>query len=151
MQKLDKKLDAVEVFESVMNESSIDHFIQRVINANGVYELRFTRGLFDGRSHYNRFISSITSFNKNLESYYVNYCNENNLEKTLKEFYISIKGYYVTGEDIVTLRHDRTVVSIYVELKPVTNKNAVAGLYHWEEKLNELRTGISTDGLHETP
>ncbi|MGG1071342.1 hypothetical protein ABE178_16170 [Priestia megaterium] len=151
MQKLDKKLDTVEVFESVMNESSIDHFMQRVINTNGVYELRFTRGLFDGRSQYNQFISSITSFNKNLESYYVNYCNQNNLEQKLKEFYISIKGYYVTGEDIIPLRNDRTVISIYVELKPVTNRNAVAGLYHWEEKFNELRTGIDTDGLHETP
>jgi len=151
LQKLDKKLDTVEVFEMVLKESSIDHFIQRVINTNGLYELRFKKELFDLRKNYEAFIHSIPSFNKILESYYIDYCNRNNLEQTLKDFYISIKGYYVSAEDIWSVLPNKTVVSIYVELKPVTNKNSVAGLYHWEEKLNELRTGIGTDGVSGTP
>jgi heme oxygenase len=120
----------------------IDNLINNLVSHPTLHALRVSRGSFEDRHQYDDFLRNIPGFQRNLHHYFVAYCQKSRQLERLTKEHISIKGYYfgeaAMGEDLII---------IYAELKALTNKDSVLGLYHWEDKLNELRTSNNTDGV----
>ncbi|MGE7726853.1 hypothetical protein [Bacillus cereus] len=125
----------------------VEDIINNLVSYPTLHAIKIRKGSFNNYEHYKVFLANASKFKNRLQHYFALYCHKNGFASKLKEEYISIRGYYVEKKNFLVCLEGEELITIYAELKPVTNKDSVAGLYHWEDKLNELRTDVNTNGL----
>ncbi|MES9681620.1 hypothetical protein ABWK22_01565 [Gottfriedia acidiceleris] len=150
MQQLNQKLDSTEIFQTIMKETMIDDLITNLISYRTLHALKIKRSSFNDRGQYEEFLSNIHSFQRNLQHHFARYCQNNNQIVRLNKEQISIRGYYVENKDFGEALIGEELIILYAELKDLTNKDSVIGLYHWEDKFNELRISSDSSGLQRT-
>lgn len=150
MQQYNQKLDTTDIFQTVIQTTMVDDLINNLVSYPTLHALKVQKGSFEDRHQYDEFIRNLPGFHRNLHHYFVLYCQKSRQLERLKQEHVSIKGYYVENKDFDEAAKRDELIIIYAELKPLTNKDSVLGLYHWEDKLNELRTSSDTDGVQRT-
>lgn len=125
----------------------VDEVIEQLVANRTLHELQIKRKAFEYLADYKKFVETIHVFERRLQLYFVRYCQLNELNDLEKTVRISVKGYYVENQAFDLMEDEETLLIIYTELVPATNRDSVLGLYNWEDKLNELRTSFSADGL----
>lgn len=147
MQQLTNKLDSTEIFQTISKTSMVEDIINNLVSYPTLHAIKIRKGAFSNYEQYKEFLSNAPNFKNRLQHYFALYCHKNGFASKLKEEYISVRGYYVENKKFLVSLEGEELITIYAELKPLTNKDSVSGLYHWEDKLNELRTDVNTYGL----
>lgn len=124
--------------------------LQHLIVQPTIQEMVIKRQSFESNDDFTLFLSKISTFESRLQKYFADYCKINGLESLLNEKNLFVKGYYVEHKKWHNTKPNDDLLIIYTHLQSLSNKDAVTGLYRWEEKLNELRTSCDSNGLQET-
>lgn len=147
MQQLTNKLDSTEIFQTISKTSMVEDIINNLVSYPTLHAIKIRKGSFSNYEQYKVFLENAPKFKNRLQHYFALYCHKNGFASKLKEEYISVRGYYVEKKNFLVCLEGEELITIYAELKPVTNNDSVSGLYRWEDKLNELRTDVDTYGL----